>query len=862
MTNFDHPDTRRALLRRRGVVVVKAGNERQSEPVMQALDLELAALGYALSMPLRERLTSVPTAGLVPITRWLLDALAKDQGSDQDHTPLFRSFPNDIPVDTFGLWVDRFLVHYFQAEDQACLLCGKDGTTHVLAPCHHVVCSLCFDGSNYSACPICGRRPTEGTPFLVPTKPRGPAAEHVRFRVLHLGHDVGDEARNLFRQLCARTQALSPDDRDVLLVLLREFGPAALDWIPEDIPLRENVAQVFGTLYDHTEPGALMERAAPHMTTATDVLRFIAAYSGADPSLQPVERSRVVAVTVVPQGILARMVRRLGGTLPPQLAQVSVPQKVTRFGVRKLPRPLRRALLALLERIPEQQLREDMLRHASLWVWVGQFLHPHEHQRRFPNVARAFHVVRKKSPTGVPAPRQPTHRGRVEAAVRDRDTTALTTLLSARPGELGRRLDHLLRLAVEASPARLEEALDAAEDAAPSLPTPMLLTLAAHFRTRHQPAPVRVYFPKGAAVTGVSAQDARPPLPPSVTARVVRCVEAELLARFARAEARDTWLLDEALARVVVPFNERTASRSAVALARGSSIGVPPGKAIRLFLHWCDPPGKEWTDLDLSVGFYDADWKYAGVCSYYQLTFEKIAKSAGDLTSAPYPSGATEFVDVDRSAAQARGIRYAVMVVNAYSGLAFGALDRAWAGLMLRDDVQGQYFDPRMAELKFALAGVNGIYLPLLFDLQSNTLHWLDLYSRGMFGFNNVGTSNSAIQKICPEALAYFASGARPNLLDLGRLHAAARGQRVLLRDGGGVRELERSSGESAEAFLHRLRSGVGAEPLAGPVDLAARPSVAALLLRGDLALPRGADVLAVFREQLAPTLRASDLLT
>ena len=55
------------------------------------------------------------------------------------------------------------------------------------------------------------------------------------------------------------------------------------------------------------------------------------------------------------------------------------------------------------------------------------------------------------------------------------------------------------------------------------------------------------------------------------------------------------------------------------------------------------------------MGFYDGAWGYGGVCSYYQLTVEDghknvIARSAGDLRSAPAPKGATEFVDVDREA--------------------------------------------------------------------------------------------------------------------------------------------------------------------------------------------------------------------
>ena len=56
------------------------------------------------------------------------------------------------------------------------------------------------------------------------------------------------------------------------------------------------------------------------------------------------------------------------------------------------------------------------------------------------------------------------------------------------------------------------------------------------------------------------------------------------------------------------------------ALPRGSTIPVPLGKTIRLFLHWCQPEdGGRVTDLDLSVAFYDAAWKYVGVCSYYEL---------------------------------------------------------------------------------------------------------------------------------------------------------------------------------------------------------------------------------------------------
>lgn len=847
MVNFDRPKTRRLLLERRGLVFVVAANESVSDEVMQALDVELADLGYALSMPLRARLQSVPVGPLSEIRSWLLEQLSDIQGV-RKHTPLFRKFPDGVPADTYSLWVDRFLVHFFQNPHQPCLLCGQDGTTHVLSPCAHVVCSLCFDGENYSGCPICGQKINPETPFLIPTKPRKRGHETAPLKVLHVGSDLAVEARALFEQLAQRKQALSPDDRQALLILLEEFGPEVLEWIPETIALRENIAQIFGALCDSLELPVFEKAAQKHMTTATDVLRFIAAYSGADPSLQPEERFKLVEIENAPSGLIAKFLKVLGRPLPASQTRVHFTQKVLRFKVAKLRRPLRRTLFRIMESLGEDRLMEDMSRHASAWVWVGEFLHPHEYAKRYPAVARGFDVVRKNSP----APKS--FAARVEAAAIKGDIAEMTRLLASRPGEFGRRLDHLLRLA---EAGEEEVVLKELTRIAPKLATPLLVQLSAHFRTRHTRLPVRVYFPAGASVTGVSAEDKRTVFSPELTERLVAIFESELLARFAELQGPKDWVIDAKMAQHMVPFNERTASTATVALSRGSSLDVPDGKTLRLFLHWCEPFSQEMTDLDLSVGFYGPNWECLDVCSYYQLQVQGVARSSGDFTSAPFPDGATEFVDLNVAEALKKGFRYAVMVVNAYGGLPFGALERAWAGLMLRDSDQGLHFDPRTVELKFGLHGGNGIFVPLVVDLQTQTMHWLDLYSEGEILFNNVHTSNRAIQRICPDTIAYFGSGARPTMFELGTIHAAARAQRVFIRSGKTLRKFERQASESASDFLARLRKLEGGEPC----DTTPDTPVVALLERGDLPLAEGSEIFAVFREESTPTLKASDLL-
>jgi hypothetical protein len=290
---------------------------------------------------------------------------------------------------------------------------------------------------------------------------------------------------------------------------------------------------------------------------------------------------------------------------------------------------------------------------------------------------------------------------------------------------------------------------------------------------------------------------------------------------------------------------------------------VPAGKLTRLFLHWCEPEGsRHGTDLDLSIGLYGAAWNYVGLCSYSQLEARTaggtvIARSAGDLQDAPWPDGATEFVDLHREPALAAGVRYAVMVVNNYSGLPFSKLARGFAGLMLRDDADGHHFDPRTVELKFTLEGENGVFMPLVLDLAANTLDWVDVHAKGQFQFNNVASSNKAITKICPEMMMYFASGVRCSMFELGLLHAAARCERVFVR-GATIAEYNRRAGETVEAFHARLVRGDADEPRS---RVRLDPPVLALLYRGDLALPDGSSAYALFRESVIPSVAASDLL-
>jgi hypothetical protein len=836
-----------------------------TERHLQAVEIDWADLGFVPSSRLRAALARLPLSQLAEVRQRVITVLAKQLGAHVRYEALFRKFPHHIPNDTYELWLRKVLSHFLQETDQPCLFCRAIGTTHVLSPCLHVVCERCFDGENYSACPVCERAVDRSSPFFRPTELiHAKSREPVVLKLLDLGGEIEAEARKLVAAFCERKQAMSPNDRSDFETVLLDVGEPILTWLPAKIPVKENIALIFGALFAVVDPAIVLPVAARHMKTATDVLRFLAVLSGTDGSLQPTARYVKVEREVDSGRWWGAAAKMLGIDVPKKRVQpVYVTMQVRRFRMTKLGRPLRRTLLALLESFVEESLIEDMLRHRSYWVWAGEFLHPHEYAKRFPKVARAFQVVRKFAPDGTRAPVFHTFCGKLELAARAKDPAKFIVILRDRPGEFGRRFDHAVRVAAADEEAQ-DMVLQGFLRVMPRLSTPVLLTLYGLLPTRTRRAASRVYWPKGPVTTGVSRPDERPTLPSTVVEPAVASITTELLRRFGEKPAFASALIDTALCRVLVPFNERTASRAAVALPRGSVVAVPREKIVRLFLHWCQPQrGGTRTDIDLSVGFYTDAWREAGVCSYYSLKMknrhgEPMATSSGDRTDAPFPDGASEFIDLDWQRARAHGIRYAVMLVNAYSGMPFSLLERGFAGLMLRKSDEGQHFDPRTVELRFDLQGDNGIYMPLVFDLQEGVMHWLDVYSHGEFNFNNAATSNRAITRICPTLIEYFGSGVRPSMFELSLLHAAARSPIVMLRDRT-LRSFTRRDNETALDFHTRITSERGDSMPA--LSLEGGASFAALY-RGDLDLSPETTRYVLFPDRASTTLSASDLIS
>lgn len=535
--------------------------------------------------------------------------------------------------------------------------------------------------------------------------------------------DLGDteDFYGSIRNLIASKGSISPTDKEHLDFV---FGleERASELLPHEIPLKENVGFVVGLLlkYGKADAAAI----APYFKTATDVLRLATALSDGDVSLAA--NTRYV----------------------------------------KFKRRERKLLLALLEQCENRV--EDMLRYRKRWIRLGEIIHPSEYQKAFPQSAEAFAILRSGQKVD-------TFRSRVEQALRWYNAAAAAELLSERPGELARRLDHLLRTHREPY-----EVVLLFGGVAEGVSTPVLLQVMAHFNSRNARRPWRTFFPKGIVGKAVAIPNTLPRLADDLCGDIVGLCRQTLVERFAKLPTLGKVFIDERLRKHHVPFAMRSAGKSLRTLVRGSRLDMPEGNTIRFFLWWKEGKvGGEHTgrvDIDLSAVMYNENWGYMEHISYTNLRSAKYnAVHSGDIVSAP--NGACEFIDIDIQYVLRYGGRYVVASLNSFTSHPLCDLPECHAGWMMRRRPgSGEVFDPATVVDKIDVAADTQIAVPVILDLKKREVIWCDLaLKRHPDFYNNVEGNESGLVAMGRA----MTSTVKPTLYDLFQLHALARGELV-----------------------------------------------------------------------------------
>jgi len=555
-------------------------------------------------------------------------------------------------------------------------------------------------------------------------KARFPLMDNVDLKIINLATE--QDFKKLISNLMGAKTSISQSDKDDITTVIKLFGDKVSTMLPTAVTHKENLTFIAGELLKYTK---LTEQVTGLFNSVTDVLRLATAMSEGDVSLA----------------------------------------KNTKF--RNFTRSERKSLMEMIDAMGN--VKEDMLRNKGRWIRLAERLHPSEDRyKKYATAVSAFNALRDGDKIS-------TFGGTVESALVSKDIKVAINQLKRRPGELARRLDHLLRIASTRSEQNV--IINAFVSIADKIATPVLLQVMAHFNSRNN-SELRVIFPKGNVAKAMALENDLPVISDSLCLQVISACENAMRTRFSALEPMGKVYIDDSMKGMIVPFSQRSASRTLRTLVRGSRVKLDADKnTVRFFLWWHDIAG-ERVDVDLSAMMYDTNWKHMTHISYTNLRSNDgiIACHSGDITSAPH--GACEFIDIDLDSVLRSGGQYIVMNVISFTSQKFSDMPECFAGWMMRSEPKsGEIFDAKTVQNKIDLTAESRYSIPLVIDVVNREMIWGDLalnndprneggysYRRGANVENMKGSITLMGKSI--------SSIKKATIHDLMTLHASARG--------------------------------------------------------------------------------------
>ncbi len=422
----------------------------------------------------------------------------------------------------------------------------------------------------------------------------------------------------------------------------------------------------------------------------------------------------------------------------------------------KLNNSERKFIVKLLEPVIKE---EEIAKFKSEWI----YLFHHLHIGSFSKATKSNLIAKKLREEKIR-----TANSNIEIALKDKDKKSLLSLLPNNMGDFGRRLDHLLRDFQDS------EFIFSFLKGISKVDTRVLIQMLSHFKFRNEQK-MRIVIPKGVTKKAWALTPNSQNIDSSSLNVITSSIELELKKRFKEKSLLGKVFLGEDLKKAPIPMQMRTASDGLFVMQRGTRLPLDKEKSIlRFFIHWIG------NDVDLSACFLTEDLSYHSNISYYNLKNSDYYKAAhsGDITYAPAPNGACEFIDIDLNSITDKKVRYVAMDVRVYGGADFVAQSTN-AGWMMRDEIaaqRGEIFDAKTVEQRIALSAKTNAVVAL-FDIQEREVIWLDMegQSQTFSGGNNIASNKASLKQIATMAVNFK----NLSLYDLLKLHGESRGSLV-----------------------------------------------------------------------------------
>lgn len=530
-----------------------------------------------------------------------------------------------------------------------------------------------------------------------------------------------DEVISKFREMITSKDSITSEDKTIihnLITQYEEFFDVCMNVVPTH---KETMAVVVNAMFcrlkQANEPAnsdTFKTINSQYFKTITDVLRVAVVMSGQQPDMSE-------------QVIFKKFSRK----------------------ERKL---LCNAIKVVHSKQSEFNFNEDMLRYKSLWKTLSKSIHVGDY-----GLHGAFTPLRDENI------HVPTFYGLVENS----EINTTVSLLVSRPTEFTRKLNDLLCKNPEHVDMILREYTRIAEDSSMN----SLISALFHFNDINRQ---RFVVPKSGRSTIIPVEPSS--LDESIAIKVAEILDIAINNKLAsKDKMRGEFFIDDALYKVKLPTQMRSASTGTLSISRGTRLPIDTSKErIRLFTHWIG------NDLDLSLLLLDADFNVKDRVSYYKPTYslndDVVIKHSGDYTYAPEPSGASEFVDINIKAMNGNSdVRYGVMYVNMYSGVKLNQLDHCVSGWLEHDNLKSsKLFIPTDVKniIKLETNGLESV--PLIIDFYTNEIIWCDVVAH--IERESLGSNADSRSDMLQTVLRYAISNTRMSVGELMERNILMRG--------------------------------------------------------------------------------------
>jgi len=670
---------------------------------LSMFNMDLAHLGYSLDKTSMDVLRTLSINDLNQIKEDTISVLSGLLGSNKSNIPLFKNFPYDIPN------ADEYLLDRMVGFISQIGLNSKNAKT---LTCGHVIDPSMFDLEKFGACPICQRVDEE----LQVENKLPDLSQVTKLKLISVVNDK--EVYSLFKKLINSKTNLSTDFKSVILDVFKECGSSIKGLLPRKIEIKENAAFISSLLVGMKGADAYI---SSYIKTATDVLRFAVACSAGDISLA----------------------------------------SNTKF---KLTKKQKKTTMSLLNNIDKPL--EDLKRYRNEWLILSKLIHIGAFKDIYPKAFKAIDTLRndeksiKTFESGIEdlvyRITQEKSTTPKEIRVKDGLCFELSAMLSDRSGVFARRLDFILRNASVVTQKMIAvqfiETMDSSSNN-------VLLGLKKMLENRNELS-YRVFMPKGSALRMKRGSCSEGVVDHSVIVTLCDAITKKVSERFLEKGTFKNVFIDPLISKMIVPFAMRSNSSGAPAMTRGSRIKLDETTDIvRFFTQWHDVDQsvegneeiRKTVDLDLSAVIYDDKFGYVDSIYYgdHHNAVEGETHYSGDIQDGSGKNGSFEAIDINIEMLKKRkNSRYVVMCLNSYLHQSFSSFE-ASAGVMERTEVGGgQAFEPKTVKNRFSLSGDNKNGIPLIIDLETREMIWVDIQNNVLnHQVNNVVNNNFSISE-------------------------------------------------------------------------------------------------------------------